>query len=287
VKGADNGGFPEPPAGEAVRLVRCEHDACGAATRVRLPRVLHAKAVRRVVCEGCREPFECDDVLDLGVAWPARPSRTQVSGRRFSPEGRAWRYLSVPVAAAAVVGAMALIQGWGEPARHSGSSAASASAESAALEPPFKSGADSYVVDESIFALALPPEWQRTDPPSGATFAAAPTRGGAEVTLWILSGPKLDFAAFESRSLAQLEALAGSAQVADRVTAPTDEGTVVTLAANSRPGEPAYEVTLRVAGAYRYFLATTVEPDAPREAVDGAELIHNSFVPVAGGGAGQ
>lgn len=248
--------------------------------------MLHAKAVRRVVCEGCREPFECDDVLDLGVAWPARPSRTQVSGRRFSPEGRAWRYLSIPVAAAAVVGAMALIQGWSEPARHSGSSAASASAEPAALEPPFKSG-DTYVVDESIFALALPPEWQRTDPPSGATFAAAPTQGGAEATIWILSGPKLDFAAFESRSLAQLTALAGSAQVVDRITAPTDEGTVVTLAANSRAGEPAYEVTLRVAGAYRYFLATTVEPDAPREAVDGAELIHNSFVPVAGGGAGQ
>jgi len=45
----DNGGFPVPVAGEAVRLVRCEHEACGAATCVRLPLQLPAKAVRRVV----------------------------------------------------------------------------------------------------------------------------------------------------------------------------------------------------------------------------------------------
>ena len=272
-----------------MRLVRCEHEACGAATRVRLPRELPAKVVRRVVCDGCRQPFECDDVLDMGVAWPitltrtqVRLTRTQVPGRRFHPEGRAWRYLSVPVAAAAVIGVMALIQGSGAPARHSASSTAPA-----APEPPFKSPAGPYVVNESIFALALPPGWHRTNPNNNAAFAAAPSEGGANATLWILLDPKLDLAAFESRSLAHLEALAGSAQVVDHVTAPTAEGTVVTLAADSRPDELAYEVTLRMAGPYRYYLATTVEPNAPREAVEGAELIHSSFVPVAGGGTGQ
>jgi hypothetical protein len=212
-----------------------------------------------------------------------RLMRIQVPGWPFHPEGRAWRYLSIPVGAAAVIGVMALIQGSGEPARHSSSS----SAAPAALEPPFESAAGPYVVNESIFALALPPGWHRTSPKNNAAFAAAPSEGGANATLWILLDPKLDFAAFESRSLAQLEGLAGSAQVVDRVTAPTAEGTVVTLATDSRPGEPAYEVTLRAADPYRYYLATTVEPNAPREAVDGAELIHNSFVPVAGGGAGQ
>lgn len=281
MEGANNGGFPEPRAGEAVRLVRCEHDACGAATRVRLPRELPAKVVRRVVCDGCHEPFACDHVLDVGVVQPKRLTGTQVPGRPFGTEGRAWRYLSLPIAAAAVIGAMALIQGSGESARHSASSAAPA-----APEPPFKSAAGPYVVNESIFALALPPGWHRISPKNNAAFAAAPSEGGANATLWILLDPKLDLDAFESRSLAQLEALAGSAQVVDHVTGPTAAGTVVTLATDPRPGEPAYEVTLRAAGPYRYYLATTVEPNAPREAVEGAELIHGSFVPVAGGGAG-
>jgi hypothetical protein len=255
---------------------------------VRLPRELPAKVVRRVVCDGCRQPFECDHVLDVGVVQPtrltrtqARLTRTQVPGWPFHPEGRAWRYLSLPVAAAAVIGVMALIQGSGAPARQPASSTAPA-----APEPPFKS-AGPYVVNESSFALALPPGWHRTSPKDGATFAAAPSEGGAEAKLWILLDPKLDLDAFESRSLAQLEALAGSAQVVDHVTAPTAEGTVVTLGTDSRPGEPAYEVTLRAAGPYRYYLATTVAPNAPREAAEGAELIHSSFVPVAGGGTGQ
>jgi hypothetical protein len=106
-----------PVAGEAIRLVRCQHQACGAETRVGLPDVLPARVVRRVVCDGCRQPFECDYVLDAGVVAPGLLApglpvpRTQVSGRLFSPEARVWRYLSVPVAAAAVIGALRLIQG--------------------------------------------------------------------------------------------------------------------------------------------------------------------------------
>ena len=91
-----------PVAGEAIRLVRCRHQACGAETRVRLPGVLPAKVVRRVVCDGCRQPFECDYVLDGGVVAP---------GGLAPKLPRVWRYLSVPLAAAAVIGALRLIQG--------------------------------------------------------------------------------------------------------------------------------------------------------------------------------
>ena len=61
---------------------------------------------------------------------------------------------------------------------------------------------------------------------------------------------------------------------------------MVTLAADTRADQPQYEVTLRVAGPHRYYLATTVEPGASTEAANGAALIHNSFVPVAGASAG-
>ena len=96
-----NGGFPVPVAGEPIRLVRCQHEACGAETRVRLPAVLPARVVRRVVCDGCGQPFECDYVLDAGVIAPGVPA----------PQlPRVWRFLSVPVAAALVVGGLLLIQ---------------------------------------------------------------------------------------------------------------------------------------------------------------------------------
>ncbi len=106
--GENNGGFPEPLAGEAVRLVRCRHDACGAATRVRLPQVLPATVVRHIVCDGCREPFDSHQIFDVGVAHPLRPA--QVSSGHFSLHGHAWRYLSIPIAAAMVGGALALIE---------------------------------------------------------------------------------------------------------------------------------------------------------------------------------
>jgi hypothetical protein len=61
----------------------------------------------------------------------------------------------------------------------------------------------------------------------------------------------------------------------------------VKLAADAPPGQPTYEVTLRVAGPYRYYLSTTVDPNASREAADGADLIHNSLVPIASGGSGR
>jgi hypothetical protein len=123
VERAGNGGFPEPLAGEPVRAVRCRHDACGADTRVRLPGVLSADAVRRVVCDSCQRAFTCQGVVDEGAVEPAplpsgaptspapAPSPVGVPGWLSDPESRAWRYLSIPIAAAVVIGALALIQG--------------------------------------------------------------------------------------------------------------------------------------------------------------------------------
>jgi hypothetical protein len=252
---------------------------------VRLPRELPAQAVRRVVCERCKQPFACDAVdavLDVGVLEPvsAPPKQPRAQwltrGWLSDPESHAWRYLSIPVAAAAVIVALVLIQGSGEPARHSASSAAPA-----APEPSQQAGGTAKVIKGSSFTLALPPGWERTEPDNGATFTAASSDGGADATLWISRDPQLTYPDFESRSLVQLQSLAGNAHVINRVTAPTADGTIVTLAADSPPDQPAYEVTLRVAGPYRYYLATTVNPNASQEAVGGADLIHNSFVPTA------
>ena len=127
--------------------------------------------------------------------------------------------------------------------------------------------------------LARPAGGAGAPPPAGATFAAVAAAGGADATLWITQDPKLDFPVFVSQSLEQLKTLAGSAQVIERTPAPTAEGTVVRLAADAPAGQPSYEVTLRVAGPYRYDLATTVQPDASPEVVDGVDLITGSFTP--------
>src|SRR5688572_3475594 len=88
-----NGGFPLPLEDQPVRLVRSHHAACGGDTRVRLPRAVPARAVRRVVCGGCAQAYEPEQVEDVPVAAPAA-----------SPRSIPWRWLTLPVAAAAVVG---------------------------------------------------------------------------------------------------------------------------------------------------------------------------------------
>jgi hypothetical protein len=293
VERSDNGGFPEPIPGEPVRLVRCRHDACGTATRVRVPRALPALAVRRVVCEQCHQPFKCEDALDAGVVKAGAARRPGAARRWLSdPESHAWRYLSIPVAAAAVIVALILIQGSGgsdqpsssTPAASEPAPSGSNTAGGAGGSGAGQGGAE--VVKGSSYTLAMPPAWSQTTSENGATFAAAADGGGATATLWIQRDSSLSFPQFEAQSLATLRGLAGNAHVADRTAAATADGTIVTLAADAPQGAPAYEATLRVAGPYRYYLATTVDPDASRTAVDGAELIRNSFVPVATGKAG-
>jgi hypothetical protein len=281
VERAHNGGFPEPVAGERVRLVRCRHEACGTSTRVRVPQELPARAVRRVVCEGCRQTFVCDDADDAGV-------ETQSRGTTAG-QGRVWKYLSLPLAAGAVIALLILIQGrGGEPDNQSDPDPVPAPDQSAESRSggTSKSGGGELVKGSS-YTLAVPNGWARTEPPGEATFAAAAQGGGAEATLWVRRDPSLSFARFEDQSLDQLrQATDTSASVVHRTAAPTADGTIVTLAANPPQGGPDYEVTLRVAGPYRYYLATTVEPDASTTAATGAELIRSSFFPLTTGKSG-
>jgi hypothetical protein len=322
-----NGGFPDPPAGLPVRVVSVHHGACGEHTRVRLPRTLAPRAIRRVICDGCAQAFEAAriELVELLEAAPlvlepspalaaAAPAGAAMARRlpfdprrlsldlgrlrldprrlRLDPHGPAWRWISAPLAAAVVVGALMLIQSPGdsEVAPPALPATASAPATTAAGHGHGKGagkakGGDAHYVRQSTFSLALPAGWHRVSAEGGATFAAAAIGGGGDATLWVERDPKLDFPAFEARSLDQLRQIAGSARVVDRVAAPTADGTVVTLATDAPAKSPEYKVTLRVAGPYRYYLATTVEPDAPRAAVDGAELIQGSFTPIVPGQA--
>ena len=255
-----NGGFPEPPAGEPVRVVRSSHLTCGTQTRIRLPRRLPAEAVRRVVCDGCGHAYASHEVEEI-------EARGGSLGRRHA---RAWRIASVPIAAAAVLGALLLIRGLDD------DGAAERTADGSAAPT-----GEAQVVREPTYTLALPAGWERTDNPQGASFAAASDDGTGEASLFITRDPRLDFAAFEARSLNQLRELAGGAEVTDRVPGPTPEETVVRLASGDAPPAdgPEYEVTLRASGPYRYYLSTTLAPGASDVSREGASVIHGSFLP--------
>lgn len=210
-------------AGEPVRLVRCRHAACGTSTRVRVPQALPARAVRRVVCEGCRQAFDCDGTEDAGVVEDARGGVEGAGDVGFG-KARVWKYLSLPLAAAAVIGVLILVQGsGGEPDKGPAATPTPAPAETAKSQSPgaaSKSGGGAQLVKGSSYTLALPNGWTRTEPQNGATFAAAASGGGAEATLWVRRDPSLSFPEFETQSLAHLRQVAGSAGVTDRTAAP-------------------------------------------------------------------
>lgn len=305
---AGNGGFPEPPGDELQRLVRVRHGECGAETRVRLPRALPARVVRRVVCENCAAIYECEQVEEIGLLdageaiaraqtavspgamaagsppTPVPPYRLWTLPRPRLPHispphihSRAWRWASAVLAAGAVAAILLIVQGGdGETAPQGG---AAAPGQTAAGE---KASTQARFVTEPGFSLALPPGWERTPAEGGAALTARSVDGGADATLWIERAPQLSLREFELRSLAQLESLAGNSEVLDRIAAPTVAGTVVQLGADVG-GAPSV-VTLRAAGPFRYYLATSVAPGASRPASEGAELIHGSFVPEPGGG---
>jgi hypothetical protein len=213
-----------------------------------------------------------------------------------------WRFATIPLAALAVIAVIAGLMvlqraesGREAPAddQRTSETASAASATDAAPDAPAETGGrrgaarQAELVRGSRFSVALPPSWERVPPQGGATFAAVSAAGDADATLWIERDPGLDFARFEARSLDQLRALAGSARVVERVAAPTAAATVVRLAAVAPPDQPEFEVTLRASGPYRYYLATTVQPDASRAAIEGSELIHGSFTPEAASRAGS
>jgi hypothetical protein len=238
----------------------------------------------------------------------AKPSaaKSKSAKPKTISESRGWRLATIPVAAALVIGGLFVIQGGGDdsssPAAPDKSPPSVENGDNINSIPPATAGdptgapaspsdaaaagagaGAAQLVSGSTYSLALPKGWERTEPPAGATFSAAAPNGEADATLWITRDPKLDFPTFVSQSLTQLEALAGSANIVQRVPAPTEEGTIVRLAADAPAGQPTYSVTLRVAGPYRYYLATTVQPDASSDATQAADLVAGSFTPEAKG----
>jgi hypothetical protein len=248
-------------------VVRCAHPACGSETRIRLPERLPARVVRRVVCAGCGQTYHADGAEDTGAA-AVGSAATRRPGWLARPPGRMWHVITIPIAAGAVIATLLLVRGVTDDAT-----------TTQPASPATPTGTDeARVVSEPTYTLALPPGWRQVDPPAAASFAAEASDGTAEATLWIERDPDLGFAAFERRSLARLRDLAGNAEVAERTPGPAAEQTVVRLTAGA-PGERRYEVTLRSAGPYRYFLSTALEPDASPLAREGVTLIQGSFLP--------
>ncbi len=289
---AANGGFPEPWAGAPVQLIRATHDACGGTTLVRLPPEVPTRAVRVVVCGTCQESFEVQGVEEVGALAPqsrrARPKPTPKPKSRSLLEGR-WSLLAVPVALAGVVGGLLLIQGGGGSTSTIVTTgpavAAPAPAQNRRPPPP----PSPRPTRPSCAARAI----RSRSPPAGSAprpRAAPPSRPGRP------TGP-----ATRHSGSSATRASATPPSSSDRSpgsacwpAAPTSstacrgqppQGTIVRLEADAPPGKPAYDVTLRIAGPYRYYLATTLKPNASAQGLNGVELINNSLTPTVGGGS--
>jgi hypothetical protein len=279
-----NGGFPEPPAGTPVRVVRAEHWACGTETSIRLPAALPAGAVHRVVCERCHEPFDPplaagggNPLGALGDAaysiWDGILDARDAAAERLGGLDRAqlWTWASIPIAALAVVAGLALLQ------RGSADSAPAVAVPQAARQ----AGQAEYVRGAG-FSLALPDGWKQTDPPDGAAFAARSRDGRADATLWIEEDPELSFREFEQRSLAQLGEVAENPRIVDRVEGPTVESTITELRADAPVADGVtapVRVTLRGAGNYRYYFFTSAQPGADPQIAADLETLHASLRP--------
>ena len=278
-----NGGFPEPPAGTPVRVVRCAHRACGAETRIRLPAALPAGAVHRVVCEGCHEPFDPpsgsgpaarfggirETALDL---WDRILDGRDAVAERLGGIERAqlWTWASIPIAALAVVAGLALIQGGSE------------DSEPALAVPKEARGGTAEYVRGAGFSLALPDGWKETDPPDGAAWSANSEDGLADATLWIEEDPDLSFDEFEQRSLSQLGEIGEDPRIVNRVEGPTVESTITELRADAPVADGVtvpVRVTLRGAGNYRFYFITVPQPAAGPQVGADIETLHASLRP--------
>ena len=113
-----------------------------------------------------------------------------------------------------------------------------------------------------------------------ATFSAK--INGADATLWIERDQSLSVRKFERQSLKQLKQVAGNARVESRTSSPTDAGAIIRLLGDARSGQGgrvAYEVTVRSATPFHYYLVTSQQPGANALARRGVRLVHGSFIP--------
>jgi len=160
-------------------------------------------------------------------------------------------------------------------------SSESTSAQLAPVEPPAAIAASQFV-EERGFSIALPDTWHRIKPPEGASFAARSDDGLGESTLWVDRDPGLSFDKFIDQSLAGLEQLGDDAKVTSRVDGTSIETSIAELSAevpvDGGLAGP-YRVTLRAAGPYRYYLATSIGAGAPPRLLADAELLSASFRP--------
>lgn len=137
-------------------------------------------------------------------------------------------------------------------------------------------------VEEPGFSVSLPEGWKAVEAPDGATFAAASTDGLAETTLWAERDPALSFNAFVEQSIASLDEIGTNVRIADQVggTALASRITELHAEVPLDGGVVApYRVTLRAAGPYRFYLATSIQPGAPAQRLADAELLGGSFRP--------
>lgn len=181
--------------------------------------------------------------------------------------------LAVLVAFAAV--AVLLLSGSGD----GGATEGTASAQAAPGGPA--SAAGDYV-EEPGFSLSLPDGWKAIEAPDGATYAAASTDGLAETTLWAERDAQLSFNAFVEQSMANLDQIGTNVRIADQVggTALASRITELQAEVPLDGGVVApYRVTLRAAGPYRFYLATSIQPGAPAQRLADAELLGASFRP--------
>jgi hypothetical protein len=139
------------------------------------------------------------------------------------------------------------------------------------------------------YSITLPDGWHNSPRPPGAAFAATSGDGLASSTLIIRRNPALDMEGYESRSLRTLEELGENAEVIGKIEGDTPEDSSVDLQATVPVGSElvaadqdlasTYRVTLRVAGPYRYYLATTIQPGASEDLLEEAEDLGHSLRP--------
>jgi len=137
-------------------------------------------------------------------------------------------------------------------------------------------------VSEPGFSLSLPTGWDRAKTPRGSAFTAASGDGLAETTLWVERDRNLGFGAFVKQSMESLDEIGTGARISDQVRGRALESRIAELRAEvpldgglTAP----YRVTLRAAGPFRYYLATSVQPGAPDRLLADAEVLANSFRP--------